>query len=234
LISDASHSLGALFGGKSVPQLADAAVFSFHATKNLTCGEGGMVVSRDKSLVERVRSLSLHGITASAYDRRRAGSWAYDVTDLGFKANLSEVHAAVGLGNLEQFERNQAKRKRLAERYIQNLAELSEFVELPPAAKQIEPTWHLFIIKLHLSRLKIDRNEFIRLMARRGIGCGVHYIPIFEFSFYRNLGLSGETLRHAVYAGRRVVSLPLYPGLRLSDVDYVCEAIAGIVKTAGR
>lgn len=228
LVADASHSLGATCRGKTIAQLADAAVYSFHATKNLVCGEGGLLATKHKVLAERVRLLARHGITRIASDRQRGGKSnknSYDVVDLGFKGTMSELHAAVGLGHLTRFDSNQAKRKKLAERYLDNLSHLSEHLALPASIKQVQPAWHLMVIKLHLSKWKIDRNKFIKLMADRGIECGVHFIPIYDFTFYRQFGLDRAHFPNATYAGERVVTLPLYPTLKLSDVDYVCETI---------
>ncbi len=234
LIADASHALGATYQKKSIPQLSDAAIFSFHATKNLTCGEGGMVVTQHKALADRVRLLSRHGMSATAYQRRGDNAWAYDVTALGQKATMSELHAAIGLSQVPGFRKSQEKRRKLGERYLTNLAELSDFVEPPPSEKHIKPAWHLFIIKLNLARLTVDRNEFIRRMAARGVECGVHFIPLYEFTFYRDMGLTPAPFPNTAGAAARVVTLPLYPGLKLTDVDYVCEAIEKVCRSVSR
>jgi len=231
LVADAAHSFGATYRNRTVPNLADAAIFSFYSTKNLTCGEGGMVVSRHRRLIEKVKRLSLHGLTAGAYERKQRNKWEYDVVDFGFKGNMSDIHAAVGLGQLSIFEKDQAKRAALAERYMKKLAGLSDFLELPIIEKHYRHGWHLFIIKLHLSRLKITRDRFIELMVNYGIECGVHYKPIFELTYYRKtLGLSAKHFPNTAFAGHSVVTLPLYPLLRAVDVDYICGCINTIVK----
>ena len=231
LLADAAHSLGASVKGRSTPQLADAAVFSFYSTKNLTCGEGGMVVSRHKPWIESVRRLARHGLSSDTYSRNLSGQWQYDATELGLKANLSDIHAAVGLGQLSRFATDQHKRRKLAHRYLTNLANFTEFVQLPSIRKHYEHAWHLFILKLNLEVLSVDRERFIRLMARRGIECGWHYRPVFDLSFYRDaLDLAREDFPNAVWAAQRVVTLPLYPGLRAYQVDYVCECIVSILR----
>jgi len=234
LIADASHSLGATCRKRTVAQLADAAIHSLQATKNLTAAEGGLVVSRHKILVDQVRLLSTHAMTATAHKRRKTGSWTYDVVDLGLKANLSDVHAAIGLGQLSVFEKNQAKRARLAQRYCKRLESLAEHFELPPVGDHCQHAWHLFIIRLHLSRLRIKRDRFIRLMADSGIECGVHYRPIFELSYYRRLGFTAQYFPNAAYAGRRVVSLPMHPELTMADIDFVCDNIERILRKHAR
>ncbi len=235
LIADAAHSFGAAYRNTTIPNMTDATVCSFYSTKNLTCGEGGMVLSRRKELIEQVKRLALHGLTSSVYERTKKKKWEYDVVDFGFKANMSDVHAALGLGQLASFEKDQAKRSARAERYIKNLAGLSDFLELPVIDKHYRHGWHLFIIRLHLSHLKIDRDRFIALMSNYGIECGVHYKPIFELTFYRDaLRLSGQYFPNAAYAGRRVVSLPLYPTLKITDVDYICGCITAIMSKHAR
>ncbi len=234
LIADASHSFGAVCRNKSTARLADAAVHSCHATKNLTTGEGGIVLSRHKVITDRIRLMSLHAMTSSGYQRRVTNRWEYDVVSLGNKGNMSDVHAAIGLGQLAVFDKEQARRSRVAKRYLKHLAPLADYVETPHTAPGFVHAWHLFLIRLHLSRLSIDRNRFIALMDKAGIGCGVHYKPIFEMSFYKQSGLSSQYFPNATYAGRRVVTLPMYPGLKLDDVDYICEQIARIVERYGR
>ncbi|MBD3258542.1 hypothetical protein GF377_08925 [candidate division GN15 bacterium] len=229
MIADASHSLGATLKRKSTAQWTDAAVYSFQATKNLTTAEGGCVTTRHKVLHERVKLLSLHALTSNAYERRKAGQWSYDVVGVGMKANLSDVHAAIGLGQFQQFDKYQEKRRKIAQRYGERLAHLQEYLETPHEPTGVRHAWHLYIVRLHETPLTVDRNQFIALMMRAGVECGVHYQPVFELSFYQQLGYTGQYFPNATYAGRRVVSLPMYPGLSLKDVDFVCDRIEEII-----
>jgi len=230
LISDACHSFGAKYKKRCIPRVTDAAVFSFHATKNLTCGEGGMVLSRHRDFMRSLKTMSLHGMTAGAYARRQKKRWEYDVVNLGMKANMSDIHASIGLGQLEQFDKNQLKRKKIAERYLKNLEPLADYLETPPNEKAVQSAWHLFIIRLHLSALKISRDLFMQEMVKRGVECGLHYKPIYELSFYKKLSQTAQFFPNTTYAWRRVVTLPLYPGLKLAEVDFVCEAIERVIK----
>ncbi len=235
LLADAAHSFGAAYKNKACADLADAAVYSFYSTKNLTCGEGGMVVSNRKQIIDRVRRLSMHSQTSSTYERAQKRTWQYDVTDFGFKANMSDIHAAIGLGQLSTFEKDQAKRAAVAERYRENLSGLSDFLELPTVERHCHHGWHLFIIKLNLPRLRIKRDHFIKLMANYGIECGVHYKPVFELTYYRNaLSLSPHDYPNAAAAGHRVITLPLYPSLKAKDVDYICDQVTAIVHNHSR
>ncbi|MCD6249485.1 MAG: DegT/DnrJ/EryC1/StrS family aminotransferase [candidate division Zixibacteria bacterium] len=234
LVADAAHSLGARVGKKSIAQLADVAVYSFQATKNLTTADGGMVLSRHKKLVDSVRLLAQHGMTATAYQRKSSHRWMYDVIGLGHKANMSDLHAAVGLGQLSVFDKDQARRAQLADRYHQGLKGLQDYLELPTVDKGEHHAWHLYIVKLNLSRLRIGRNRLMEILADTGIETGVHYRPLFEMSFYQELGYTEQYFPNAAYAGRRVMSLPLYPTLKPSDVDYICDQIARIIRRFAR
>ncbi len=230
ILADASHSLGSLWKGKSVSRWSDAAVLSFHATKNLVCGEGGMVLTNKEGLIDKVRSLCNHGLTANAADRRRRGELTYDAVDLGYKGTMSELHAAVGLGHMTVFDKNQMNRRRNAERYLANLSDLRDWIGLPIVSPQARPAWHLFIIQLRLQSLKITRDQFIAEMAEQGVECGRHFIPVTSFSYYRDLYSSPSLHPQASRAGERVVTLPLYPTLKVGQIDRVCDSISSIVR----
>ncbi len=230
LISDAAHAIGGAYDRRSIPLLCDAAVFSFYSTKNLTCGDGGMVVSRHEALIEKIRLIARHGLTSSTHDRNRSGKWEYDAVTLGYKANLPEISAAIGLGELSEFRANQKRRAEIAARYRRNLKDLKEFIQLPVVQKGYRHGWHLYIIKLHLSPLRIGRNRFIREMAARGVECGVHYKPLFELSWYREaFKLAPRFFPNATYVWERAVTLPLYPTLTDRQVDRVCQAVRDVI-----
>ncbi len=230
LISDSAHALGTKYKNKTMPELADVSAYSFYPTKNVTTAEGGAVASKNKKLIEKVRLLSSHGLTSNAYQRQKTGGWGYDVPVFGYKANLSDIHAALGIGELKNFEKNQRKRTMLAKRYLANLSHLSDSLRLPPVATDIQHSWHLFIIQLNLDSLKIDRNRFIAELSKLGVQCGVHYQPVFELSFYRQaLKLKASDFPNAAKAGKSVVSLPLHTLLKISDIDFVCECLAAIL-----
>ncbi|MEW5993171.1 MAG: DegT/DnrJ/EryC1/StrS family aminotransferase [Candidatus Zixiibacteriota bacterium] len=235
LLADSAHAIATRIGNRTPAHFADAAVYSLYSTKNLTCGEGGLVVSRRKSLADRVRRLARHGLTSGTYERQQKKRWDYDAVEFGFKANMSDVHAAIGLGQLTRLEQDQTKREGIAKRYARNLSDYGEFLQLPPDDPRIRHGRHLYIIRLDLSRLKIDRDRFIRLMADRGIECGVHYKPVFELSYYRkSLRLSNRSFPNAAAAGRSVVSLPLYPGLSPAETNYICQSIVDILRAHSR
>ncbi len=234
LIADSAHALGATIRGKSIPQYADLSIYSFHATKNLTCGEGGMVVSRDAKIIDQIRRWSKHGMTASAYERRTSGSWSYDVTEQGFKANISDILAAVGLGELSAFASNQQTRERLALRYIRNLSTAEELVRTPQLKADYHHAWHLFIVRLNLDAIRVDRNQIVDELSREGIGCSLHYRPIHTLGFAKKYNLHRQKLTNADAAGQSVISLPLYPLLKPADIDRISTTLVRILKRHAR
>ena len=231
LISDSAHAIGSLYRGKSIVHHVDASIISFHATKNLTCGEGGIVLSQHKMITDAVRILSRHGMTSTAKERKENNSWEYDIASAGLKANMSEVHAAIGAGQATLFVKDQAKRFKIVERYMKKLEPLSKYITLPTTEPNSQHGWHLFIIKLNLLTINIDRDQFIKEMAKENIECGVHYKPIFEFSYYENaLEINPEEYPQTAKAWKRVVTLPLYANLSLTDVDIICKKIKLIIE----
>jgi len=230
LIADSAHAIGATYKKKSIPNHCDGAIYSFYSTKNLTCGEGGLVATRHKILGKRVKMMTGHGLSKDTYKRKKDNSWEYDAVASGYKANMSEIHAAIGLGQLKTYNKDQKTRTTLAGYYLKNLKRFEEYIGLPIEEKNYQHGWHLFIIRLNLPKLRIDRNQFIVEMAKAGVECGVHYKPIFDLSFYRDhFGLSQQMFPHAAYVGQSIVSLPLYPLLKKNEIDFVCDKIGKII-----
>ncbi|UCD16574.1 MAG: DegT/DnrJ/EryC1/StrS family aminotransferase [Candidatus Zixiibacteriota bacterium] len=235
LIADAAHSIGAQYRGKPVGSLADATVFSFYSTKNITTGEGGMVVTDSRRLADTVRLLSLHGMTSSGWKRHSGGSWRYDIAELGFKYNLSDLAAAMGLGQLARFEKMQRKRSRLAVRYLRRLKKLADYIETPASGGGLSHAWHLLIVKMTPGRWRIGRDRLITELEKRGVGCGVHFVPVYRFSYFkRSLGIQAADFPASEDSFKRVISLPLFPDLAFAEVDYVCDNLEALVKRYGR
>ena len=229
IIEDAAHALGAAWQGRPVGSFATVTAFSFYATKNLTTGEGGAAVTNDEALAARLSLLSLHGMNRDAWKRYTdTGSWYYEVTAPGFKYNLSDVLAAIGLGQLERFGQMQAARLAHVARYDAGLAAL-DIVRLPVTRPDVTHAWHLYPVALELERLTIDRARFITELRAEGIGSSVHFIPIHRHPHFRDtFGLEASAFPVAERAYERAVSLPLYPGMSERDVDDVCEAVSKI------
>jgi dTDP-4-amino-4,6-dideoxygalactose transaminase len=231
VMEDAAHALPARYRGRLIGSLGDLTVFSFYATKNLTTGEGGMITTRDPGLAERITARRLHGMNRDAWKRySKDGSWRYDVGYPGFKYNMTDMNAAIGLVQLKRLPAMQAERRRIVAQYRAALADLTAF-ELPTARPEVEHAWHLFILRLRPDRLRIGRNELIQELTAAGIGTSVHFIPLHEHSYYRDvLGARAEDLPCATAEWQRIVSLPLYPGMTTNDVDRVADTLSDIVR----
>lgn len=229
LFDDAAHALGAEYKGKMVGTIGDGSAFSFYATKNLTTGEGGMVATRHTRLADKIRLLSLHAMSKGAWKRySKGGSWRYDLMDLGYKYNLSDLAASLGLAQFARFKEFQMRRRRAARIYIRNLKEISA-VKLPVIEEQSIHAWHLFMIRLRLNRLRINRDQFIAELNARKIGTSVHFIPLFLQTFYRrHLGLNKKDFPNADRAFREAITLPFFPDLKPEEIEYVCDAIVRI------
>lgn len=235
LFDDAAHALGAEYKGRKIGNIGDGSAFSFYATKNLTTGEGGMVATRHKRLAEKIKLLSLHAMSKSAWGRySKGGQWRYDVLDLGYKYNMSDLAASLGLAQFGKFEKLQALRRRAAARYMKNLADVKEIM-LPEVEDCSTHAWHLFMIRLRLDRLAIDRDRFIHELNRHNIGTSVHFIPLFLQSHYRrHLKLDKRDFPNAYRAYREVITLPFFPGLKPQEIDYVCGVVRKICAAHAR
>jgi dTDP-4-amino-4,6-dideoxygalactose transaminase len=231
VIDDAAHALPARLRGRTIGGLADATAFSFYATKNITTGEGGMVTTARADWAEAMRLWRLHGLSRDAWKRYRAeGSWAYDVVDVGFKYNLPDVLAAIGLAQLRKLDRFTDERRDLVAAYRAALAGC-DALALPEEPPGFESAWHLFVVRLDPARLRIDRAGVASELQRRGIGTSVHFIPLHRHPFYRralHVGPAEFPGAEALYA--RCLSLPLYPGLTTADVDRVTDALLDVLR----
>ena len=228
ILDDAAHALGAASHGRPVGSaaLADITAFSFYATKNLTTGEGGAAVTDDDALAERIRLLSLHGMDRDAWKRYGAtGSWFYEVTAPGWKYNLSDLLAAIGVGQLERFEASQKRRHELVARYARGFDGL-DAVRVPVARPGMTHAWHLYPIALDLDRLTIDRGQFIEELRAENIGTSVHFLPLhFHPHFRDSLGYREGAFPVAEAAYRRAITLPLFVTMTDPDVDDVVAAV---------
>lgn len=235
IVDDAAHALGAAWRGRPVGSLAKVTAFSFYATKNLSTGEGGAAVTDDEELADRIRLLSLHGMSRDAWKRYTAtGSWYYEVVAPGWKYNLSDVLAAIGLGQLERFDEMQAIRAALVARYQSNLAQVPE-VGFMRAREGLTHAWHLFPIALDLDALTVDRARYVDELRAENIGTSVHFIPIHRHPHFRDsLRLQPAAFPVAEHAYARAITLPLFPRMTAADVDDVCAAVAKIARAFRR
>jgi dTDP-4-amino-4,6-dideoxygalactose transaminase len=236
VVEDAAHALPATFGGRTIGTLSDVTVFSFYATKTIATGEGGMVVSRDDALVQRMRTMRLHGISRDVFDRYTSttAKWYYEVVAPGFKYNMADTAAAMGIHQLKKAWRFLERRKWIAEYYDRALAGLP--LRRPVTARVDDiHSWHLYVIQLELESLTIDRARFIELMGEQGIGCSVHFIPLHLQPYWRDrYDLTPQCFPVASEVYQRVVSLPIYTRMTDHDVERVARAVRHIIERFAR
>lgn len=234
LVEDAAHAIGARFGGRMVGSIADATAFSFYANKNLSTGEGGMVTTEDGTLAERIRVLGLHGMDRDAWKRYTAeGSWFYEVVAAGFKYNMTDLQAAMGLHQLAKLEEALATREAYARRYDAAFADLP--LDRPITLPNRRHALHLYPVLLRLDELRISRAEFIDELRARKIGTSVHFIPVHLHPFYRKrFRYQPGDLPAAEAAYQRIVSLPLYPKMTPRDVEDVVDAVRDVLRANRR
>jgi len=232
VIEDAAHAAGARYRGTPIGGgLSDAVAFSFYATKNMTTGEGGMVTCRNAELHERLKVLCLHGISHDAWNRYSAeGSWFYEVTGVGYKYNLTDIAASLGLEQLKKAHAFATVRRHIAQAYTAAFADLAE-IRTPVCEPGKQHAWHLYVIQLDLDRLSVDRREFVEELRQHNIGASVHFIPLHLHPFYRDtFGYKPQDFANAAAAYQRIVSLPIYPNMTAADVDDVIAAVRHIVE----
>jgi len=227
IIEDAAHAFPSRIDGRMVGGLGDVTCFSFYANKTITTGEGGMLITNDDAIAKRARVMRLHGIDRDIWDRFTADkpSWEYDVIAPGYKYNMPDINAAIGLAQLERAEEFRVGRQRCAEFYLRELAGIAcidlPVLHIPPE----DHAWHIFPIVLKPDA-PVGRNRLIELLAERGIGTSVHYKPLHRMTYYREAyGLKPEGFPVAERIWQGCLSLPLFPMLPDEDLDYVCSAL---------
>jgi dTDP-4-amino-4,6-dideoxygalactose transaminase len=226
VVEDAAHALGASVGTQAVGSISAATCFSFYATKNLPVGEGGAITTADPQLAEFVRSARLHGMSKDAWSRYLpGGSWQYTVEADGIKANMSDVQAAIGRGQLPRVTAWQCRRAMLAARYDRRLGG-SPALEVPARPENGDHAWHLYIVRLS-DALAAGRDALIAALAEWGVSTSVHFIPAHHFPYFRRLLGNDEcnTCPEADALFPRLLSLPLHAALLNDDVDYVCDRL---------
>jgi dTDP-4-amino-4,6-dideoxygalactose transaminase len=233
LVEDAAHSLPASYRGEMIgtgdPKHPRRLVaFSFYATKNLTTGEGGMLTG-PRDLIETARVWSLHGMNRDAYRRYSAeGSWYYEVVAAGFKYNMSDIQAAIGIPQLARLPAMEQRRREIVRLYNNGFQDIEELT-LPAERPEVEHAWHLYVVRLRLDRLSIDRAQFINELKERNIGTSVHFIPVHLQPYYRDkYGYKPDDFPIAYREYQRIISLPLYPRMTNGDVEDVIHAVRDV------
>lgn len=233
VIEDAAHAFPSAWRPNSTSRwefcgdnTAAVTCYSFYANKTITTGEGGMAVTNDKALAERIRLMSLHGLSHDAWGRFAAGgNWDYQIVQPGYKYNLTDIAAAIGCHQLRRAMEMREQREAVAEFYLESFADL-ESISLPPVDEDRIHSWHLFPIRLRLERLSIDRNEFVEELKRNGVGCSVHWRPLHMHPLYRDrLGWTEDNLPTATKLWTEIISLPMFSSMTFEEMVHVVETV---------
>lgn len=234
VIEDACHALGAEYKNRRIGSISHATIFSFHAVKPLTTGEGGMVVTDDRHLAETLRRFRNHGIDSDARTRQAAGQWHYEMLLLGFNYRLSDIACALGLQQLTKIETNFARRRQIACRYTDAFRNMPA-IRPPCVQSDVDPAWHLYPIRLELEKLSGTRDQFLQALRAENIGANVHYLPVHLHRYYRDrFGYKGGEYPIAEDAHRRLISLPIFHAMSDRDVEDVITAVAKVLSHFGK
>jgi UDP-4-amino-4,6-dideoxy-N-acetyl-beta-L-altrosamine transaminase len=229
VIEDACHALGATYQGSMVGSLSHMTVFSFHPVKHVTTGEGGMVTTSDPELARRLRVFRNHGIDGDGRQRQAEGKWWYEMIALGYNYRLSDIASALGLSQLRKMQYILSRRREIASRYTAALGTLEE-VETPTVRPDCESAWHLYVVRLNLDRLRVGRGQILQALRAENIGVSVHYIPVPWHPYYQRLGYRKGQWPNAEDAYERILSLPLFPGMRDKDIEDVILACTKVIQ----
>lgn len=226
VIEDAAHSFPSKTKLGYAGTIGDAGVFSFYVTKTITTAEGGMVCTKNKDLAKRMTTMRLHGMDRTTWDRYTSprASWEYDIVAPGYKFNLPDVLSALGCCQVDRAVLFYEQRKAVVEQYNKAFSK-TDFIQLPPDSEG--NAWHLYLMRLDLSKLKISREEFAKKLQEKGLGISVHFIPIFHFTYWKQLypDFTAKNFPNAETQYSRTISIPLYPDMTQEQVDYVIETI---------
>lgn len=230
VIEDAAHAVSAKYKGKNVGTMSLATCFSFHPVKNMTTCEGGMITTASEKFAQRAKRLRLFGISKDFWKRfSSGGSWYYEMTELGFKYNMTDLQASLGIVQLERLKEFQKKREEYARIYTKAFEDVPEIVT-PHVEANVKHAWHIYTILVRPELLKIDRNKFIDALKAENVGTSVHYIPVHYHPYYaRKYGFKKGDFPNAEYVYERTITLPLFPKMTEADVRRVIFAVKKIV-----
>jgi perosamine synthetase len=229
LIADACHALGGTYKGRAVGSLADLSTFSFHPVKHITTGEGGMISTDNPELAQRMRMFRNHGITSDHRQREQAGSWFYEMVELGYNYRLPDFQCVLGMSQLEKLSDWVSRRRLIAKRYDKAFSQTPE-IQTPGVFADREPAWHLYVIQLNLDSLRVGRSEIFKALRAENIGVNVHYIPVPWHPYYQQRGYKKGQWPVAESAYERMITLPMFPAMADEDVDDVIHAVGKVMQ----
>ena len=230
VLEDAAHATETMYHNRKVGSISNATAFSFYATKNLATGEGGMLTTNDDRIAERARILSLHGMSRDAWKRYHSGgSWQYEIVAQGYKYNMTDIQAALGLVQLSRLEEMGRKRKSIVDRFNKAFSELPQLM-VPPDSSLHRHAWHLYLLRIKPELMTIDRDRFIELLQESGISPSVHFIPLHLMPLYqKEWGYQAGDFPKAEAIFNSEITLPLYPDLAEDEVDFIIDRVFDIV-----
>lgn len=230
LIEDSAHAIGARYNGKKIGSFGNPCVFSFHAVKNITTAEGGAITGISKEQEKELRIFTLHGQTRDAWSKINTGNWQYDIVLPGYKFNLTDIQAAIGIAQLRKIEFILKRREEIANFYNERLSEIN-IVKIPNFDKKSRSSFHLYPLRIDFPKLKINKSEFITALRAENISTNVHYIPLHMMSYYKKrFNYKPEDFPASLRAFKEEVSLPIYPLMRIKDAEDVVNAVEKIIK----
>jgi perosamine synthetase len=227
-IEDAAHALGATYKNRPVGSVADMTTFSLHPVKNITTGEGGLVVASDIKFVERMRRFRNHGITQDHHQRQEHGVWTYDMEEVGYNYRLTELSSVLGISQLQKLSKLLERRQEIAARYNEAFLGIPHLTS-PTEHADCKSGWHLYVVKLNLENLVADRDEIFRALRAENIGVNVHYIPVPWLAYYQKLGYGKGDWPIAESMYFRLISLPMWPGMTDGDIEDVILAVKKVL-----
>ena len=229
ILEDAAHAAGSEYKGRKIGDHGNTVAFSFYATKNMTTGEGGMITTHDEEAATKMRRLALHGMSRDAWKRyTQAGSWYYEILEPGYKDNMTDVAASIGLHQLNKLDRFTARRQDLARRYDDAFRKLGCFRLMQPRENR-NHVYHIYPVEILPGTLDISRDQLIDRLKELNIGTSVHFIPLHRHPYYRDThGYATEQFPMAEKVFKNILSLPLYPKMSDSDADEVIEAVTAV------
>jgi len=230
IIEDAAHAIDAEYKGKKIGTLSDLSIFSFHPVKNITTAEGGMVTTNNDELYEKLLMFRTHGISKDAVKRfGKSGGYYYDMQYLGYRYNMSELHAALGIHQLDKLESFQKRRREIVRIYNKELQKIKQ-IKIPFVKSNVKHSWHLYVIQLKLEKLKVDRDQIFKALREENIGVNVHYIPVHFHSFYqKRFNFREGILPNVEWLFPRILTIPLFPRMTDKDVYDVIQAFKKII-----
>jgi len=232
IIEDAAHAIGSYYKGEHVGKNADFTIYSFHPNKNITTGEGGMLTIKDKNLIDVANKLKFHGVEKHAWKRfgKHVNKFTYEVVMPGYKYNMMDIQAAIGIHQLKCLDGFIEKRKVLADRYTKMLKENEYLIPLGKVEYPIKHAWHLYIVKLDIDKTGFTRDEFMRKLGKEKIGSGLHYTAVHNHKYYKEkYEYRPEDFPNSTYCSNRILSIPLFPLMKNDDQDFVISVINSIL-----